>query len=173
MRIARVMVTKGCNFKCEYCCNEWDGMFESFKPITLHRLSEIAEDFDGINITGGEPLLLGGKLVKIISSIKNPSIRLYTNGSLLTFEMYKYLVKAGVKKFEVGIHDLDRLMGTDLLELMLARPEMFRVSINEEYAKKINNFLNVLNMYEVEINLWKMDECDNADTDRFLLEEII
>ena len=168
MKIARVMITKKCNLKCNYCCNEWDGMYDTFKPTTESKLKEELKEYDGINITGGEPLLYGIRLVQFIRELENDSIRIYTNGTLLTFDMFHYLVAAGIDKFEIGIHR-GKMPDEEVKRLMITCSSYFRISINDEHAKEEIEFMKFAKRTGVEINEWKMDECDNDDTSRFLI----
>ncbi|NOQ68359.1 anaerobic ribonucleoside-triphosphate reductase activating protein [Patescibacteria group bacterium] len=88
-KIAAVVFTMGCNFRCPFCHNP-----ELVDPKAIDYENEIKEsdvlkflesrkgDLDGICITGGEPTLQAG-LKEFIKKIKNMGflVKLDTNGS--------------------------------------------------------------------------------------------
>lgn len=174
MRIARVMLTRKCNFNCEYCCNQQPELLEklgiSFTPVNYMELLAEVSNCDGINITGGEPLLLMDTLTTLLSDIPNEkSVRIYTNGSLLTGSIALKLFKLGVKKFEIGLHTYDSIH-YDVIRMALNTPHLFRFSVNKDEVVKFP-FLKELEEVGCEINKWSMDECDNDDDVRLILKE--
>lgn len=93
-KIACIIFTKGCNFKCGYCHNP--ELFDSKSPTI--ELSEILDflktrvnKLDGVVITGGEPTL-HQDLPKFIKEIKNLGfcVKLDTNGT--NYTMLKTLI---------------------------------------------------------------------------------
>lgn len=63
----RLLVTKKCHNSCEKCCNK---LYDLNKVPVLDRL-----DYEEINITGGEPLLLGEELYHLVKALKFLSSR--------------------------------------------------------------------------------------------------
>ena len=85
-RVAAIVFTKGCNFRCGYCHNpeliefskESDYDTESFFEFLKTRLKKL----DGVVITGGEPTLQSG-LYDFVKRIKSMGfeVKLDTNGT--------------------------------------------------------------------------------------------
>lgn len=87
-RIATVLFTPGCNFRCPYCHNP---QLVTFDPL----LQPLPEDalwdhldrrrrlIDGVVITGGEPTLYGDGLAELIRALKERGflVKLDTNGT--------------------------------------------------------------------------------------------
>jgi pyruvate formate-lyase activating enzyme-like uncharacterized protein len=127
-------------------------------------------DFDGINFTGGEPLLSFEKLTKLTKKFSDKSVRVYTNGKLLTVQKYSILVSSGVDQFEIGIHEEYRNHENQTLRYLLKfNPKKFRISIHDEFAKTIPEFICFCEENGVQLNLWTMDDCENDDSERFLI----
>lgn len=86
-KIAAVIFTQGCNFRCPYCHNPELVLPELFeKEIPLNEIMEFLkfrkEKLDGVVVTGGEPTLQAD-LSEVLRDIKNLgySIKLDTNGT--------------------------------------------------------------------------------------------
>ena len=85
-KIACVVFTFGCNFRCGYCHNPElivdDGRPEISQQEVLDFLKERVGFLDGVVISGGEPTL-NGDLPNFISKIKQMgfSVKLDTNGT--------------------------------------------------------------------------------------------
>lgn len=114
-RIAAIVFTKGCNFRCGYCHNpeliefskESDYHTESFFEFLKTRLNKL----DGVVITGGEPTLQSG-LYDFVKRIKSMGfeVKLDTNGTnpqvlkkLISDNLLDYIamdIKAPVGKYE-------------------------------------------------------------------------
>lgn len=90
-KIASVIYTYGCNFRCPYCYN-----IELVLPEYYRELPNIAEEeiisklkerenfIQGVVITGGEPTIWGERLINFLEKLKtylNYPIKLDTNGS--------------------------------------------------------------------------------------------
>ena len=84
MKIARVLITTGCNLKCTYCCNKIPEVQDTFKMVTFDQFVENANQYDVINISGGEPMLVIEKMQGLIRCIEYSEFKgdlyLYTNG---------------------------------------------------------------------------------------------
>ncbi len=92
-KVASVIFTGGCNFRCPYCYN-----IDLVLPERLKELPDIEEEralkelerrknfIDGVVITGGEPLLHRDKLIRLVEKIKDLGlpVKIDTNGSLPT-----------------------------------------------------------------------------------------
>lgn len=86
-KIAAVIFTQGCNFRCGYCHNPELVLPKRFNPILdenkiLHTLSERAGWLDAVVVTGGEPTI-HVDLPDFLNRLKNTGllIKLDTNGS--------------------------------------------------------------------------------------------
>lgn len=112
-KIACIVFTQGCNFKCGYCHNP--ELFEKKEPvITLPALFEFLKSrtgkLDGVVITGGEPTLQK-ELKDFIKEIKSLDflVKLDTNGTnpdiieeLLKEKLIDYIamdIKAPIEKY--------------------------------------------------------------------------
>ena len=85
-KIATILFTGGCNFKCPFCHNselvlEFNNMVDIPLEHILDYINQNKKWIDGIVITGGEPLLQTDLIdfLKIINS-KNLLVKLDTNG---------------------------------------------------------------------------------------------
>ncbi len=91
LRIASVIYTYGCNFRCPYCYNLDLILPERYKKLPdlelellIETLSHREGFIQGIVITGGEPTLWGKRLLSLLETLKaktNLPIKLDTNGS--------------------------------------------------------------------------------------------
>lgn len=86
-KVAAVLFTQGCNFRCPYCHNPelvLPELFQSIIPteIVLSFLRERVGQLEAVVISGGEPTLQTG-LIDFILAIKKLgySVKLDTNGS--------------------------------------------------------------------------------------------
>ena len=79
--------TSQCNNRCIMCCQppESKNDIEYFYNHNLKKIHKIPQNIDSICITGGEPTLLGTKLISLIQEIRktlsvNPEIIILSNG---------------------------------------------------------------------------------------------
>jgi radical SAM protein with 4Fe4S-binding SPASM domain len=104
-------ITTNCNHHCLYCYNIWKNGF--VQPKSELRFSEIIRLFNkleaetpyqGITITGGEPLLHPAifETVNFLTQ-KGPSVALATNGSKLTPQICQNLAAAGLAHVEISL----------------------------------------------------------------------
>ena len=106
-KIASVIFTYLCNFRCPYCYN-----VDLVLPERVSKLPDISEDqimeelkrrkgfIKGVVITGGEPTIWGKKLINLIERIYYEiglPVKLDTNGS--NPEMVKTLLERGIVDF--------------------------------------------------------------------------
>lgn len=73
-KTARVIVTFGCNRKCPGCCNS---QLPEYR--TIHSDEELMK-YQEIVITGGEPMLIPGKVLEFINSMWDKGYRRGTEG---------------------------------------------------------------------------------------------
>ena len=67
--IARVIITRKCNRKCDGCCNNYPSLMSQIQPITnIWELNR--KDVSEILITGGEPLLFPKEVSRLVTEIK-------------------------------------------------------------------------------------------------------
>lgn len=102
-----------CNRKCSYCPN-----YSIQRPAGYMRedlFYKIIDELAEINFKGrfsphfyGEPLL-DKRIVRFITytrnTLPNACIKLFTNGDLLTYELFLKLLNAGVDVFRIAQHD--------------------------------------------------------------------
>jgi len=116
-KVAAVVFTQGCNFRCPYCHNQ--GLLKSKvsssrlldQGLVLEFLYKRQKQLDGVVITGGEPTLQPD-LVDFIDTIKSLGylVKLDTNGSrpeilneLVTANLVDYIamdIKAPLEKYD-------------------------------------------------------------------------
>jgi len=120
-KIASIVFTQGCNFRCGYCHNP---EIHDFKHESKYKTEEFIEflktrkgKLDGVVITGGEPTLQSG-LYDFIKQIKylGFAVKLDTNGSnfniikkLINDNLLDYVamdIKASFDKYDkiIGVH---------------------------------------------------------------------
>lgn len=90
-KIASVIYTYGCNFRCPYCYNIELVLPEYYRSLpdlseaeVFAKLAERKDFIQGVVITGGEPTIWGERLLTLVEKIKyqlNYPIKLDTNGS--------------------------------------------------------------------------------------------
>ncbi len=114
-KIACIVFTQGCNFRCGYCHNP--ELFENKEPVLsvpafFEFLNKRKGKLDGVVITGGEPTLHGKDLIEFIKEVKSLSflVKLDTNGThpdilqeLLNENLLDYIamdIKAPLAKYK-------------------------------------------------------------------------
>ena len=115
-KIAAILFTQGCNFRCGYCHNPelLNGNAQLHQEVTLDALFEFLNNrkgkLDGVVITGGEPCIQKN-LIQVISKIKKMGflVKLDTNGTfpdviseLLIKNLIDYIamdIKAPLEKY--------------------------------------------------------------------------
>lgn len=102
--------TEQCNNRCIMCCqppskkNDIDKLFDT----NIKRIKSAPKELEIIGLTGGEPTLLGDRLIELITVIRqelpNTDIHLLTNGRKLADYSYaKKIVEAGEGYLIFGI----------------------------------------------------------------------
>lgn len=114
-KIACIVFTQGCNFRCGYCHNP--ELFENKEPVLsvpafFEFLNKRKGKLDGVVITGGEPTLHGKDLIEFIKEVKSFGflVKLDTNGThpdvlqeLLNENLLDYIamdIKAPLAKYK-------------------------------------------------------------------------
>lgn len=114
-KIACIVFTQGCNFRCGYCHNP--ELFENKEPVLsvpafFEFLNKRKGKLDGVVITGGEPTLHGKDLIEFIKEVKSLGflVKLDTNGThpdvlqeLLNKNLLDYIamdIKAPLAKYK-------------------------------------------------------------------------
>lgn len=120
-----LFVTAQCNNRCIMCCQppeKVDDMDRLFIQ-NMDRIKSAPKNLPIVGITGGEPTLLGERLVELMQAIRrelpNTGIHLLSNGRSFRDPAYaKRIVEAGGDKLMVGIplhadyeKDHDRIAG--------------------------------------------------------------
>ena len=130
VRDLRVSVTDRCNFRCQYCMPaegmQWLPREEILSFEEIERFARICINyfgFDGIRLTGGEPLVRAHlpELVERLALL-GVDTALTTNGATLRMHA-KALAEAGLKRINIS---LDSLQPERFLELT-RRDELGRV----------------------------------------------
>jgi cyclic pyranopterin phosphate synthase len=112
-RDLRISVTDRCNFRCAYCMPEegmqWLPRAELLTFEEIERLARIFVDhfgFDGIRLTGGEPLVRA-RLPVLVEKLArlDVDLSLTTNGSSLSL-VADALVDAGLRRINVSCDSL-------------------------------------------------------------------
>ena len=127
-KIACIVFTQGCNFRCGYCHNP--ELFENKEPVLsvpafFEFLNKRKGKLDGVVITGGEPTLHNKDLIEFIKKVKSLGflVKLDTNGThpdvlqeLLNENLLDYVamdIKAPLAKYkEITRVDID----TDIIK---------------------------------------------------------
>ena len=127
-KIACIVFTQGCNFRCGYCHNP--ELFENKEPVLsvpafFEFLNKRKGKLDGVVITGGEPTLHNKDLIEFIKKVKSLGflVKLDTNGThphvlqeLLNENLLDYIamdIKAPLAKYkEITRVDID----TDIIK---------------------------------------------------------
>ena len=114
-KIACIVFTQGCNFRCGYCQNP--EVYENTEPVLsvpafFEFLNKRKGKLDGVVITGGEPTLHGKDLIEFIKEVKSLGflVKLDTNGThpdvlqeLLNENLLDYIamdIKAPLAKYK-------------------------------------------------------------------------
>ncbi|MFO7710529.1 MAG: radical SAM protein [Candidatus Woesearchaeota archaeon] len=104
----KISIIRDCNNRC-IMCGHWQDPKRKEKIITLENFKRLVNDLKElgikkVRITGGEPLL-HPDLFEMIRSVKEQDlfIEICTNGILVTEEMAKKLVSAGVDQVSISL----------------------------------------------------------------------
>ncbi len=146
-KVASVIYTYGCNFRCPYCYNielvlpEYYSELPDYKEEELLNLLADRKGFiQGVVISGGEPTLWGKQLYYLTEKIKyqlNLPVKLDTNGSnpeimkkLLEENLIDFVAldfKTSPSKYPILGADFNKILTT--LEYLKAYPEKTEIRI--------------------------------------------
>ncbi|MFA6075105.1 MAG: radical SAM protein [Negativicutes bacterium] len=103
----RLSVTEQCNLHCSYCAPEIaTDQYQTLSIAEIRRIATVlfAAGINSARITGGEPLMRHD-IVEIAFCIKNigfSDVSLTTNATMLTNELAKSLLTAGISRINIG-----------------------------------------------------------------------
>ena len=105
--------TTYCNFRCTFCPNSKHdrGLEENKKDMDTEMFKRIVDELAAYNYKGsfflhyyGEPLT-DSRLPELVKYVRDKlprsKIKINSNGSLLTIELYKRLIEAGINHFHI------------------------------------------------------------------------
>lgn len=115
--MAWIEITTGCNLRCHHCYN--DAYSPSGVQMSFNDYRFVVDELAGLNVPniqliGGEPLIVGEKLLKFMLSYtlgKFKSVEVFTNATLLTdglasfFAENKIRVAVSVYSYDASNHD--------------------------------------------------------------------
>ena len=148
-------------------------VLKTFKEVET--LEEIPlKDYYAIGITGGEPWMEYRKVISLAIYIKNflrkkeVPIYLYTNGVLLQPEHLKEIQEICIVPFDginIGWHDnaISYEKVIDINKIVPVRILIWEKEITDD-------FLEFVKEHNIKYRVWKMDECDPINEDRYLLK---
>lgn len=163
----RIAITTKCNLNCSYCCMKYDHIKKSFNNIKgLHEILDISR-FESFGVTGGEPLMLFGKLVETLGHLRElgKPIYLYTNGLLLDFSKL-FQLKGLIDGINIGLHKVDYQQLTQYVIFNSVIP--MRIMVWEGNVDQ--KLLNFFKRHKLQYRAWVMDECDIPNEERYLLK---
>lgn len=120
-----LFVTEQCNNRCLFCCqppkttDDIDSLFRE----NIERIKTAPKGLPILGITGGEPSLLGGRLITLLQTIRqvlpDTDIHMLTNGRKFTdMDFAQRVIQAGEGRLVVGVPlhsdyegDHDRIAG--------------------------------------------------------------
>jgi MoaA/NifB/PqqE/SkfB family radical SAM enzyme len=171
MKTCRVILTTECQFSCSYCCNRLPEVQNKFKMTTVDQLVNM--EYDVFNITGGEIGLCTDKVVRIVHQLKDnrpkSKIYLYTNGLISAYSVLG--LGDLINGINIGIHDeSDWLLVMEDVAKYINNGIKVRVHVEDKKWKKVDKYCRkVLKDNNVEVKLWKRDECDNPNEDWWIV----
>jgi len=157
MKKLRLLVTDKCNRACPGCCNkEWD--LSALPKCTSY------EGYDEVILTGGEPMLVPGRLMSIIMDIKieNPDALIYMYSAKMDDpvamrDILKYIdgVCLTVHEYKDGCHfvDLDWCLRTN--SAFKIKDKSLRLNIFKESGFQ----LRYMNDWQIKYDLEWIKNC--------------
>jgi radical SAM protein with 4Fe4S-binding SPASM domain len=108
---AQIEITNTCNLSCIHCFND-SGSTHPAEMTTKEILSVIDQlssmGAHQITLTGGEPFVYPDIFTIIEHARKAPmSVDIFTNGTLITEDTVKKLLKYGIRRFNVSLDSVD------------------------------------------------------------------
>ena len=145
------VITDRCNLGCRYCyyhsgLRDKNGQDAKIEDNSL--LKKIADHFQEVVLTGGEPLLYP-HLNQVIAFLKRKGLKvaILTNGTLLNQKVFKSLVDLGLDELCVSLDSLDEeindyqrgqtnLILQNLKNLLKKRPKFMAIEIMQTVTKR-------------------------------------
>jgi len=163
----RIAITTECNLNCKYCCMKDPTVFSSFRECVDIKDIPDLHKYESFAITGGEPLTDPILTVLIADALKNyPGKKfLYTNGTLAD-ENFLPLIARAYDGINIGLHpETKKLKQSEILNINSYIP--VRLLICEDSAN--TEFFEFVKKYNIAYRLWKINDCENQNEDRFIL----
>lgn len=138
-KIAQIEITNKCNFKCTMC--QRGNLKVPVKDMDLKLYKNIIDRLTGIKevyLTGwGEPLMQP-KIIEMIAYAKNKGMRVSftSNGSLLTKDISKKLIKSGIDSISFSVDEIIKDQKT------IAHPivnQLINIKVFAGLLKKVEN----------------------------------
>lgn len=157
----RFLLTNTCNYNCYFCHSEGVGAtFRKHKLnvdnyVTLFKMYSDIEKWDGVTLSGGEPLLFRNidTLVERLYE-EGAKITIVTNGSLLHLHLpiMKY-----IERINVSIHTMNQEMYGKIIGREAEK--LYVVKNNLQTVRALYPNLNIrLNVTPCEQNNWSIEE---------------
>jgi len=175
-KIARVLVTTECNLKCHYCCNKMPEIQASFKMTTMGEFLERANEYSGINISGGEPLLAVEKTCTMIRTIKNTSsakVYIYTNAMIRPYTKH-WKTLSLLDGVNIGVHGNFDNIKTNILvwiDILKTRAPNLNhtIRVHVQDIKCTPEIVSFCNQNGITLYLWELNNCNKIQEDRYIL----
>ena len=160
----RILVDWTCNLSCSYCCNLTPSIRQSIRQVYPDEIDW--NKYKVFCITGGEPTIFPDRIQNICSRIPpNRLIVLYTNGTLLNPFLAQSLALWGVRAINIGLHYPKTF--TRLIEKALGAVKGLGMSVRFHVQDIHAGFCS--QYPDLSFRLWKMDDCDRPNEDRYIL----
>ena len=109
----RLSVTDRCNFRCDYCANDYVHHAEASRLLSMDEFVRIADicsrlGVTRVRVTGGEPTLRPGleRLFRGLSGLSLSDIAMTTNGSRVNDRSASRWRKAGLRRVTISLDSL-------------------------------------------------------------------
>lgn len=154
-KMAAIIFTQGCNFRCGYCYNAQLVFPKSFQEpipeeVVLDFLTSRQGKLQGVVVTGGEPTLQKGLLAFLVKLKRlNFLVKLDTNGShpevleaILKCRLVDFIamdIKTSLPAYEKAIGvpiDIGRIQESIQLIRESGLPHQFRTTLVKKYCSK-------------------------------------
>jgi len=199
-KIAAVIFTQGCNYRCPYCHNSELVLPELFNPSlnedeVFAFLKKRQDRLEGVVITGGEPTI-HNDLPVFLKKVKEMdySVKLDTNGSnpemlkeLIDGKLVDYIamdIKAPLDKYKIvaGIDNCEETV-KESIEMIISsgidhefRTTLAKSLINEDDIKEMAEMVSGCKQYRLQKFVARdtnLNEAFRKETDNFSEEKII
>ena len=170
-----ISLTYSCNMKCLYCYqNEDESRKMSYETadMLILAIKKLVEKFHGLHIVwfGGEPLLACDMIDYISENLMefcdNNKILyeayLTTNGTLLTKDVVKMLIKNRVKFIQVTLDGKERHNGQRLLK-----------NGEKSFDLIVNNVLENIDSEEIRFGIRSNITSDSLEDNKLLIDELL